>query len=102
MTDFVYGHGFNVRVYWERRAETPEALATRFVRTIDRLQEIDPVFALWTCGSKRPRKFESMRNRYMEEVAEGLAKDDWGNLVPMNGYRFGALTRGQSPGHSFS
>jgi Immunity protein 52 len=102
MTDFVYGHGFKIRAYWERRAETPEALATRFVRTIDRLQEIDPVFALWTCVSKRPRKFESMRDTYAKEVADGLTKDDWGEPEPMNGYRFGALTRGQSPGHSFS
>ncbi|MGH6823210.1 MAG: Imm52 family immunity protein, partial [Methylocella sp.] len=85
-----------------RRAETPEALAARFVRTIDSLQEIDPVFALWTCGSKRPKKFETMRDRYAEEVAEGLTKDDWGEPEPIWGYWFGALTRGQPRDRSFS
>jgi hypothetical protein len=93
---------YGISAYWERRAETPEALAARFVRTVDGLQKIDPVFALWTCGSKRPRKFETMRDTYAEEVAEGLSKDDWGQPVPMNGYRFGALTRGQAPYRSFS
>ena len=76
---------YGIIAYWERRAVAPDALAARFVRTIDQLQEIDPVFALWTCGSKRPRKFETMRERYAEEVAEGLAKDDWGEPEPING-----------------
>src|SRR5271157_292026 len=102
MTKRVYGQGFNVRADRERRVETPEALAARFVRTIDRLEEIDPVFALWTCGSKRPKKFETMRDHYAEEVAEGLTKDDWGEPEPINGYWFGALTRGQAPSYSFS
>jgi hypothetical protein len=91
MTKRIYG--FKIRAYWERRAETPEALAERFVRTVDQLEEIDPVFALWTCGSKRPKRFETMRDRYAEEVAEGLTRDDWGDPEPINGYWFGALTR---------
>ncbi|MGH6845994.1 MAG: Imm52 family immunity protein [Methylocella sp.] len=102
MTNFVYGHGFKIRSYWERRAETPDALAARFVRTIDSLQEIDPVFALWTCGSRWPKKFETMRDRYAEEVAAGLVKSDWGNPLPIYGHSFGALTRGKARDHSFS
>ena len=43
-----------------------------------------------------------MRDRYAEEVAEGLAKDDWGVPEPINGYWFGALTRGQARHRSFS
>lgn len=102
MTDFVYGHGVKIHAYWERRAETPEALAARFVRTIDQLQQIDPAFAFWTCGSKRPKKFEAMRDRYAEEVSDGLTKDDWGKPDPMWGYWFGAVTREQAPNRSFS
>jgi len=102
MTDFVYGHGFKIRAYWERRAETPEALAVSFVRTVDRLQEIDPVFSLWTCCSNRPKKFETVRDHYAEEVAEGLIKSDWGEPLPIYGSSFGALTRGQAPGRSFT
>lgn len=77
MTKFVYGYGFNVGVYWERRAETPDALAARFVRMIDRLREIASVFALRTCVTTRRRRFETMRDRYAEAVAEGLIKSDW-------------------------
>ncbi|MGH6813215.1 MAG: Imm52 family immunity protein [Methylocella sp.] len=102
MTNSVYGRGFTICAYWERRAETPDALAARFVRTIDSLQAIDPVFALWTCGSKRPKKFEAMRDRYAEEIAAGLTKDDWGEPEPISGYSFGALTRAQAPDRSFS
>jgi hypothetical protein len=43
----VYGRGYNIRAYWERRAETPEALAARFLRRTDRLRGIDPILALW-------------------------------------------------------
>ncbi|MGH6853443.1 MAG: Imm52 family immunity protein [Methylocella sp.] len=100
--DRVTSTQYGAKAYWERRAETPEALAARFVRTIDSLQAIDPVFALWTCGSKRPKKFETMRDRYAEEVAEGLTKDDWGEPEPIYGYWFGALTRGQARDRSFS
>ncbi|MGH6868333.1 MAG: Imm52 family immunity protein [Methylocella sp.] len=100
--DRVTSTQYGVKAYWERRAETPEALAARFVRTIDSLQEIDPVFALWTCGSERPKKFETVRDRYAEEVAEGLTKDDWGEPDPIYGYWFGALTREQARDRSFS
>ncbi|MGH6838612.1 MAG: Imm52 family immunity protein [Methylocella sp.] len=98
----VYEQGYYIHAYWERRAETPEALAARFVRLIDRLREIDPVFALWTCVSKRPKKFETMRDRYAEEVAAGLSKDDWGEPEPIYGYWFGALTREQARERIFS
>ncbi|MGH6839447.1 MAG: Imm52 family immunity protein [Methylocella sp.] len=102
MTNFVDDRDFTICAYWERRAETPDALAARFVRTIDSLQEIDPIFALWTCGSKRPKKFETMRDHYTEEVAAGLIKGDWGEPLLIYGYSFGALTRAQAPDRSFS
>ncbi len=91
----VYGLDFNVQAHWERRAETPEALAARFVQMIDHVQRIDPVFALWTCVSKHPKKFETVRNHYAQEVAAGVIKNDWGEPEPIQGYRFGAVTREQ-------
>ncbi|MGH6793755.1 MAG: Imm52 family immunity protein [Methylocella sp.] len=101
MTNFVDDRDFTICAYWERRAETPDALAARFVRTIDRLQEIDPVFALWICGRKRPKKFETVRDRYAEEVAAGLTKDHRGEPELINGYRFGAVTREQARDRTF-
>jgi hypothetical protein len=99
---FVYEQGYNIHAYWERRAETPDALAARFVRMIDRLREIDPIFALWTCCATRPTRFETMRDRYAEVVVAGLAKDDWGEPEPIYGYRFSAVTRGQARDRLFS
>jgi Immunity protein 52 len=101
MTKRVYGHGLNVRAYWERRAETPEALAARFVRTIDSLQSIDPALALWTCVTKQGKKFETVRDHYAQEVANGVIKDDWGKPEPIWGYRFGAVTREQARNRTF-
>ena len=72
----VHDNGISVRALWERRAETPEALAARFVQTIDRFQRINLIFALWSCVSKRPKKFETVRDHFAEEVAAGLTKDD--------------------------
>jgi len=85
---------YYIRASWEARAETPDRLALRFLRMIDSLREIDPaVFGLWTCGARRPRKFELDRDRYSEEIAAGVMRDDWGKPTPIYGYWFGARTR---------
>jgi hypothetical protein len=87
---------------WQARPETPEELADRFVRQIDLLKEIDPLFDLWTCGARRPRRYETICDRYAEEVAAGLSKDDWGEPVLVEGYSFGAITRGQADARSYA
>jgi hypothetical protein len=84
---------YYIRASWEARAETPDELAGRFLRMIDALKEIDPVFSLWTCGRKRLVDFEKVRDRYAEEVAAGFARNDWGEPTPVYGYSFGAVTR---------
>ena len=63
---------YNIRAYWERRAETPETLAARFLRLTDRLRGIDPILALWTRGTYRAWIYETLCDRYAEEIAEGL------------------------------
>ena len=63
---------YYIRAGWEARAETPDELAARFLRMIDALKKIDPVFSLWTCGGMRSLDFEKIRDRYAEEIAAGL------------------------------
>ncbi len=94
--------GYSVRASWEGRAETPDELAVRFLRMIDSLKEIDPVFELWTCGGKRSEKFEEVRRRYAEEIAKGISRDDWVEPTPVEGYWFGALTRGTPQDRTFA
>jgi Immunity protein 52 len=98
----VYGQGYKIHAYWERRVETPDALAARFVRMIDGLADIDPVLSLWTCASSRPKKFEIVSDHYSEEVAKCIVKDDWGEPLPIYGYRFSAVTREQARERLFS
>ena len=84
---------YYVRASWEARAETPEELAARFLRTIDAITPIDPVFSRWGSGRDGPTKLEETRDRYAEEIAAGLARNDWGEPSPAYGYWFGAFTR---------
>ena len=94
--------GYYVSGNWEGRAETPDELAARFLRMINSFEEIDPVFSLWTSGRKRPRKFETIRDRYAEEIAAGVTTDDWGESVPSDGYWFSARTRDTPNNRSFA
>ena len=94
--------GYYVSGDWEGRAETPDELAARFLRMIASFEEIDPVFGLWTSGRKRPRKFETIRDRYAEEIAAGVTTDDWGESVPSDGYWFSARTRDTPNSRSFA
>jgi hypothetical protein len=86
---------------WEARAETPDEIAARFLRLIDSLKEIDPVFSLWTCGRKRPEKLEEVRDRYAVEIAAAVVRDDWKKPLPQLGYSFGVLTRDTPKDRSF-
>ena len=94
--------GYYISANWEGRAETPDELAARFLRMIDAFKEIDPVFSLWTSGRMRPRKFETIRDRYAEEIAAGVATDDWDEPVPSDGYWFSARTRDTPDNRSFA
>ena len=73
---------YYIRASWEGRAETPDELAARFLGMMDAFKEIDPVFSLWTCGAKRRKKFEMVRDRYAKEIAAGIELDDWGSPLP--------------------
>ena len=85
---------YYIRASWEARAETPDELSGRFLRMIDAFKEIDPVYSLWSCGRTRHLvEFEKVRDRYAEEIAEGLSRSDWGEPTPVYGYSFGAVTR---------
>lgn len=97
-----YRAGCYIRACWTAREETPEALAQKFASLIDRLRQIDPVFELWTGGAKRPKKFETLRANLVDDVKASISTDDFGEPLPIDGYWFGAVTRGQPPSRSFA
>ncbi|MGO9774249.1 MAG: Imm52 family immunity protein [Roseiarcus sp.] len=90
-----------ISAYWEQRAETPDEITARFLRMIDALKAIHPAFSLWTCGVKRPEKFEEVRSRFAQEIAAKIVRDDWREPVPAYGYSFGARTRDTPKDRSF-
>ena len=87
---------------WEGRAETPDELAPRFLWHDGRFRANRSRFRLWTCGAKRRKKFEMVRDRYAEEIAAGIELDDWGEPTPVCGYWFGAITRDTPRNRSFA
>jgi len=93
---------YYIQASWEGRAETPDELAPRFLRMMDAFAQIDPVFARWTCGAKRRKNFEMVRDRYASEIAAGIELDDWGEPTPVCGYWFGAITRDTPRNRSFA
>jgi len=93
---------FYLRGLWEARPETDKELAKRFVRFIDLLSDIDPLLSLWISGARGPKKFETIRDRFEEVVAAEISTDDFGDPDPVDGYWFGAVTRGQPRALTFS
>jgi hypothetical protein len=79
--------------FWGPRRETPEALACRFNRLIDRLALIDSAFSnwFWFGGKKPPVSFASIRNQLAAQIAMAVIRGDDGEPEPISGYRFGLL-----------
>jgi len=94
--------GFYLQGLWGARAETDKELEKRFVQFIDLLSDIDPLLSLWISGARGPKKFETIRDHFEEVIAAEISTDDFGDPVPIDGYWFGALTRGQPRALTFS
>lgn len=90
--DFVY-RGIVAIAYWGARPEMAGSLSDKFVAQIDELAAIDKTFELWTCGARRPKNFETVRSRFVDEVEDSIVKDDFGEPDPIFGYSVGAVTR---------
>ena len=76
---------FNINSFWGPREETPEAIANRYVRMVEALVRIDPVFTPWFfVGARKTLPFDQARARLPALIAEYVGKD-W---VPAQGHRF--------------
>ncbi len=91
-----------ISAFWSSRAEEPDRLAVRFLKHIDLLRDIGPLFALWISGANGPRKLEDIRAHFAKEIALRISKDDFGEVEPEGGYGFGAYTRGQPESLSYT
>ena len=79
--------------FWGPRQETPDALAIRFDKLIDRLTDLNPAFSnwIWHGDNKSPILFSTIRSRLKEKIAAAISRSDYGEAEPVYGYRFSTL-----------
>ncbi len=81
----------SITAIWEPRAETPEALARRFLRLTSRLATIDPVFAHWYDWRSETTNVPLEQNPEIlaKAIAQTVRRSDvTGAPVPDLGYRY--------------
>jgi hypothetical protein len=87
---------FEIIAYWGPRADSPEAMARRFLDTLDALSKINQAFGNWYVGRMKGRPLAPLSfAEVVEYVAEGVSRDSDGKTAPpepVYGYRFGATT----------
>lgn len=84
---------YAITAYWGPRRDDPAACATRLLRMLDALSEIDPVFGNWYCASrmKMVRAASLNRETLTALIAKGVSREDDGTAFAENGYWFGAF-----------
>lgn len=87
-----------ITAYWGPRQETPEACAGRYLRMLEALSTIDPVFNNWFfLGRERGTLLASLdHNDIAKLISEAIIREDDGTPFVQAGYMFGAangLTR---------
>src|SRR6185437_5450683 len=88
-----FGLIYDIMAYWGPRADTPEALAPRFLRTLDALSAVDPAFSHWQIGRRRGIDLAPLS---LAQVVKYIA-DGGGEGVPSSGYSFLALAKVEPP-----
>ncbi len=78
---------YSVRAVWGPRAETPEAIAARFLACADRLKDIHPAFAEWRLllGHKS-KTLDALRDDFATIVAANVDRAESGKPTPIRGY----------------
>ena len=93
MTSQIVYHYF-IRSGWEGRTETPAVIGTNFLKTLDTLSTIDPVFANWEVFDARNRSSLSLaaaRSRIGSVIENNIVRGDSGQPLPAYGYRAAAM-----------
>jgi len=84
-----------VRSGWPERIDAPAGIGAKFIKTLDALSCIDPIFATWEIFDKRNVSLLplSTARPCMTAIVEGnVARDDFDNPVPLyRGYRASAM-----------
>jgi len=105
MTPITYR--YFVRGQWAGPAdEKPAVIGAKFLRTLDSLSSIDPLFSDWQINrnwkiteDEHPRlvPLDTARNRMVDIVEKGVAHDDFGKPTPGYGYKTLAVAGARGP-----
>ncbi len=55
-------YDYFIRSEWRGRVETPAAIGTKFLNTLDALSQIDPIFSNWLVAEFPNPEFRRSRN----------------------------------------
>jgi len=79
---------YDVTAYWGPRPQGPNALVGPFLRTLDQLSGIHPVFGPWYfVGQREGIPIAPLsEERVMELIADGVSRADSGKPTPITGY----------------
>jgi hypothetical protein len=87
-------------------AEQPAVTGAKFLRTLDSLNMIDPLFSDWQVNRNwkiaeddQPRlvPLNTARQRIVEIIEQGVARDDFGIPAPGSGYKARAMAGVRGP-----
>ncbi len=72
---------------WGPRAETPEAIAPRYLAGIDRLKQIHPAYDNWIFSLQgKPKKCDALRETLAAALAANVVRAEDGDPTPIYGY----------------
>lgn len=88
------GYTYHIRSTWKERTDTPAAVGSKFIATLDALTGIDPIFANWEVFDHRNRSslpLTAARPRIAEIFEKNVALSDFKNPMPNYGYSASAM-----------
>jgi hypothetical protein len=92
MTELFYK--YFIRSGWNGRVETPAALGAKFVKTLDSLSGVDPIFANWELGSAFDSPtvpLDEARSDIASLIEDCVSRNDYDRPDPYYGYHPKAL-----------
>jgi hypothetical protein len=95
----IYAPEYKIYASWGPRAETPEAIARRFLACVDRLNQIHPAYDNWIFRlNDRPKNFDALRKDLAAAIATKVARAEDGDPTPIYGYRASVINNMKAPG----
>ena len=83
----IYAPEYKIYASWGPRAETPEAIAARYLACVDRLKQIHPAYDNWIFSLQgKPKKFEALCETLAAAIAANVVRAEDGDPTPIYGY----------------